>query len=379
MISRDNGPVTNKTPAGEYVVELRSTQPSRSSSTRSLRSHLANKCNYNSLCAGHRQPATEKWRPKEGTYAEPGVNFGLRCGEFGDFIIELNEKSISGNEWSCKITKLTETAPGAIRLDMTCYDYNLAEFIKDPNPEKEFREIMLLRKIDGKSVFVRKTQNGKFKGPDWRASYCPEEAQRMHTEAEATNKAEAERKAAEEKLRLNPWRPRDGIYATPGTNFEDRCLKASDATIEFSERSISSGTDKCSVTFIRDEPDAIKLFANLQPGAEPTWLDRQDRRWWYDLRAAKLGNHHSEKGRRQHRLSAKEQERKLHRPWRTIVLLRPGRPADARSAKSQEVIECRCDVGGVATDRSAGRPAPHTHPCSRYLIGRLKLPIRAGW
>jgi len=49
------------------------------------------------------KPATEKWRPKEGTYAEPGVNFGLRCGEFGDFIIELNEKSISGNEWSCNL------------------------------------------------------------------------------------------------------------------------------------------------------------------------------------------------------------------------------------------------------------------------------------
>ena len=216
------------------------------------------------------KPATEKWRPKEGTYAEPGVNFGLRCGEFGDFIIELNEKSISGNEWSCKITKLTETAPGAIRLDMTCYDYNLAEFIKDPNPEKEFREIMLLRKIDGKSVFVRKTQNGKFKGPDWRASYCPEEDQRLHAEAKARDRPEAEQTATEERLRLNPWRPRDGIYATPGTNFEDRCLKASDATIEFSERSISSGTDKCSVTFIRDEPDAIKLFASCsqEPNAQ---------------------------------------------------------------------------------------------------------------
>ncbi len=62
-------------------------------------------------------------------------------------------------------------------------------------------------------------------------------------------------------MRLNPWRPQDGIYATPGTNFEDRCLKSSDAIIEMTERSISSGTDKCSVTFIRDELDAIRLFA----------------------------------------------------------------------------------------------------------------------
>jgi len=70
--------------------------------------------------------------------------------------------------------------------------------------------------------------------------------------------AEAEQKATKERTMLNPWRPRDGIYATPGTNFEDRCLKASDAIIEFSERSISRGTDKCSMTFIRDEPNAIK-------------------------------------------------------------------------------------------------------------------------
>jgi len=152
---------------------------------------------------------------------------------------------------------------------MTCYDYNLAEFIKDPNPEREFREIMMLRKIDEKSMVVRKTLNGKFKDPDWRASYCSEEDQRLHAEAKARDRAEAEQKATEERLRLNPWRPRDGIYATPGTNFEDRCLKASDATIEFSERSISSGTDKCSVTFIRDEPDAIKLFATCSQEPNP--------------------------------------------------------------------------------------------------------------
>jgi hypothetical protein len=210
------------------------------------------------------KPATGQWRPNEGTYAAPGADFGLRCGEFGDVIIELDKKSISGNEWSCKITKLTETAQGAIRLNMTCYDYNLALFInsRDPNAyERKFKEIMLLRKIDGKSMFVRKTVNGKFKNPDWRASYCPEDAQRMYIEAVASNKAEAEQKAAEEKLSRNPWRPQDGVYATSGTNFEDRCLKASEAIIKLAERSISSGTDKCSVTFIRDEPNAVRLFA----------------------------------------------------------------------------------------------------------------------
>lgn len=151
--------------------------------------------------------ALEKWRPKEGTYAAPGADFGPRCGEFGDVIIELGQRSISGNEWGCKITKLTDTAPGVIRLEMTCNDYNLAEYIndKDPNPyERKFKEIMLLRKIDEKSMFVRKTQNGKFKDPDWRASYCPEDAQRMYTESKARDKAEAEQKAAKERARPKP-------------------------------------------------------------------------------------------------------------------------------------------------------------------------------
>jgi hypothetical protein len=216
------------------------------------------------------KPATDKWRPKDGLYAEPGADLNERCMNRTEILIELGEKSISGNEWSCKIKKLTETAPDAIRLDMTCHDYNLALFINDHDPnayERKFREIILLRKIDGKSMFVRKTLNGKFKDPDWRASYCPEEAQRMHTEAMARDKAEAEQKAAEERLRLKPWRPQDGIYAIPGTNFEDRCLKAGDAIIEIAQRSISRGTDKCSVTFIRDQPDAVRLFATC--GQEP--------------------------------------------------------------------------------------------------------------
>ena len=40
-----------------------------------------------------------------------------------------------------------------------------------------------------------------------------------------------------------------------------RCLKAGDAVIDISERSISSDAYKCGVTFIRDETDALRLFA----------------------------------------------------------------------------------------------------------------------
>jgi hypothetical protein len=217
------------------------------------------------------KPAEEKWRPKEGIYAETGTNFGLRCGEGGDLVVDLKDNYISGNEWGCKVTRLSDTAAGAIRLDMICDDYNLAELIKDPNWEKrKFKETMLLRRKDRKSVLVRKTLNGKFAGPEWHASYCPEEDQRMDPETKASYEAEIQQKAAEERLRLAPWRPRDGIYATPGENFTDRCQKYGDAIIDFSERSISSGDDKCSITFIRDELDAIHLFAicSEEPNAQ---------------------------------------------------------------------------------------------------------------
>jgi hypothetical protein len=53
-------------------------------------------------------------------------------------------------------------------------------------------------------MFVRKTVNGKFKDPDWRAAFCPEDGQRRYTEAKARDKAEAEQKAAEERARPKP-------------------------------------------------------------------------------------------------------------------------------------------------------------------------------
>jgi hypothetical protein len=151
------------------------------------------------LAQDRTQPATEKWRPKEGIYAHPDKDFISQCGESGYVAVSLGEKSVNGDEWSCRVIKLTDTAPGAIRLDLTCDDYNLAENIKDPNPyERKFKEVMLLRKIDGKSMFLQKTLNGKFKGPDWRAAYCPENAQRSYTEARTRDRAEAARKAAAE-------------------------------------------------------------------------------------------------------------------------------------------------------------------------------------
>ena len=66
------------------------------------------------------------------------------------------------------------------------------------------REVILLKKIDEKAIFYRGTTNGKFKEPSARYSYCPEDVQRMHIEAKARDKAEAEQKAAEERPKPKP-------------------------------------------------------------------------------------------------------------------------------------------------------------------------------
>ena len=56
----------------------------------------------------------------------------------------------------------------------------------------------------------------------------------------------------------------DGIYAIPGTNFEDRCLKGGDATIDLTDKLISRGADKCSITFPRVEPNTFQLFVTCR-------------------------------------------------------------------------------------------------------------------
>jgi hypothetical protein len=160
--------------------------------------------------------------------------------------------------------------PGAIRLDTTCNDYNLAGYLNEPE-DKIFKEVMLLKKIDEKRIVVRKTVNGKFKDPEFRASYCPQNWQQAYLESNTQDKAEAEQKAVQEKLRLDPWRPREGVYATSDTDLNVHCQKNGDAVIELSERSISIGSDKCNVTFIRDQTNEIRLFATCSQQGASVW------------------------------------------------------------------------------------------------------------
>ena len=203
--------------------------------------------------------AEAKWRPKEGTYASPGKGFAEACGEFGDLIVGLREKDISGHEWSCKVRKLTDTAPGAIRIDMTCSDYNLAEDLKKPE-ETEFKEIVLLKKIDDKTMLVRKTLDGKFKDPEWKAVYCPKDAQQMFRDSTAQNRAKIEQDKAAAKT---AWQPRDGVYASAGADFDDRCLKSGDAVVRLAKKAVSIGATSCYVSYVSVEPpNSVTLNVN---------------------------------------------------------------------------------------------------------------------
>lgn len=218
--------------------------------------------------------AIEKWRPREGTYASPGKGFAETCGEFGDLAIALREKSVSGHEWGCKIGKLTDIGPGAIKIEMTCSDYNLAEDLKKPE-ETEFEEVILLKKIDGKSMSVRKTIDGKFKDPEWRAVYCPTDAQRMYVEAIATNRAEAEKRAADEKR--EKWQPRDGAYANPGADFDDRCANHPDLIVRLPQSAVTIGATSCYVAHaLVNPPSSVTLNANCEGLATTVALSKID-------------------------------------------------------------------------------------------------------
>ncbi|MBR0756578.1 hypothetical protein JQ604_30740 [Bradyrhizobium jicamae] len=225
------------------------------------------------------KPAAEKWRPTDGLYGDPKTASEEQCPEAGILTIELAEKSVSGYEWGCKINRITDVTPTAIKLEMTCSDYNLAETLypKDPKAEERtFKETMILSKRSDQSISVRKTVNGKFKGAAWRADFCPVELQRTYAE----NKVTAKREAAEKDYMRNPWRPKPGVYAAQGATFSERCANAGDAVIDLDERSVTIGADKCSVTSIRDNLDNIQVFVtcNTPPSPATVILKRGDDR-----------------------------------------------------------------------------------------------------
>ena len=166
-----------------------------------------------SICAfaqqGSPQPSG-KWRPKDGVYMTPGKNFDQQCQEFGNLRILLKRKEIGGIESTCKIAKLTDTVPGAIRLDLVSDDVDTVEDVdSNPDPKKrtqkevvtQRREVMTLRKVDDKTLLSNATQNGKFEGPEERSTYCPEKWQRSFFETVAQQDKEAKQEASKSKER----------------------------------------------------------------------------------------------------------------------------------------------------------------------------------
>lgn len=199
--------------------------------------------------------ATEKWRPKDGLYAAPDKDFEMRCGEYGHLVVGLKGKSVSGHEWGCKINRLTEIAPSTVKLNMTCSDLNLAVDLKMPE-DTDFKEILLIKRINENSISVRRTLNGKLEHSAWRADYCPDGAQRMYAEKVANERSRNEYKIPEQLLRPNQWRPKDGIYASTGPDFSDRCAKSGDVAIGLFDGSISSGRAKCKVVEVMNTGQA---------------------------------------------------------------------------------------------------------------------------
>jgi hypothetical protein len=123
-------------------------------------------------------PVDEKWRPKDGLY-------GIRTCQERDkgedeqvVVIELAKKSINPFEQYCTITRLTDTAPGSIRLDVACTDVLTDE---------PFPEVFILKKVDNDKIFVRETQEGKFTRPGGRMAYCSDEDQRAYLDSQKKN------------------------------------------------------------------------------------------------------------------------------------------------------------------------------------------------
>lgn len=228
---------------------------------------------FASAATAQERPAStfDKWRPKTGAYAEPGKTFESSCDEGND--MRIGEKSVSGYEWGCDIRRIIDLGPGSLKFEMICDDYNLAQNLnpRDPNWEnRQFNEVMFVKRIDDATISVQKSLNGKLKDPPWRAAYCPLKTQRALAEATLRAKVEAKQKADLEQA-LKDAHPRDGVYAAAGPDFEERCAKFDDTTVSFSGKSITTASNICKIAKARVQlPDTVRIGADctLQPASD---------------------------------------------------------------------------------------------------------------
>jgi hypothetical protein len=108
--------------------------------------------------------AAEKWRPKDGMYGqESGRAFTAPCENLPLHYIELSKREIAANEmYACKITKITDGAPDALKLNVNCHFES-----------GKSKSVITLRKIDDKSFFMSFA-----KGQGSRFVYCHENDER---------------------------------------------------------------------------------------------------------------------------------------------------------------------------------------------------------
>ncbi|MGJ4946429.1 hypothetical protein ACQR1W_38140 [Bradyrhizobium sp. HKCCYLS1011] len=118
------------------------------------------------------KPPPQKWRPKDGIYAVPGPDHATRCGDQAEAYVELGENFIGGNEYGCAIRKITDLAPGRMKLEAQC---------DDAQTEKPKNELILLKRIDDNSFSWSQITRGA-STPGVTFAYCSEDAQRTYRE-----------------------------------------------------------------------------------------------------------------------------------------------------------------------------------------------------
>ena len=91
------------------------------------------------------KPHVEKWRPKEGIYAEPDSKFNDTCNEGNGAFVELADNLVGFSEYGCTVWKLMDAAPGTVKLDVTC---------DDAQTETSLKEVVVLKRIDDNKNFL---------------------------------------------------------------------------------------------------------------------------------------------------------------------------------------------------------------------------------
>jgi hypothetical protein len=196
-------------------------------------------------------PAAEKWRAKDGLYAEPGADLGERCMDHNELIVELADKSISGDEWNCKISKFTDFAPGSVRLDGTCTELD----------DKPYKTVFSLKKIDDRTIlYGASTKGKKIPGDKCLFALRKPNASMPRQKRGTWQKPNRRPRRDRPKPAAQKWRPKTGPYAQLGADFGKRCKDFGDATIDLAEKTIGSSEQECKIINLTDTASgAIRL------------------------------------------------------------------------------------------------------------------------